>query len=57
MTCERHTCWIQLVSGQLPEDWFDIFFDTLNDQDKHLVKTDKSNRTFYFSDEIEVKAS
>ena len=41
------------VAGKL---WFDIFFDMLNDQDKYLVKTAKSNRTFYFGDRVEIKA-
>ena len=36
--------------------WFDIFFDKLDDQDKCSVKTAKSNRTFCFGDEVEVKA-
>ena len=49
-------CWIQPVLGQLPENCFDIFFDTLNDCDKHFVKTYKSNRTFCFADGVEVKA-
>ena len=35
--------------------WFYIFFDTLNNQDKHLVKTSKSNRIFCFGDGVEVK--
>ena len=42
------------VVGKL---WFDFFFDMLNDQDKRLVKTVKSNRTFYFGDGIEAKAN
>ena len=36
--------------------WFDIFFDSLNDQDKYLVKTAKPNRTFCFGDGVEAKA-
>ena len=35
---------------------FDIFFEMLNDRDKHLVKAAKSNRTFCFDDRVEVKA-
>ena len=35
---------------------FGLFFDTLNDQDKWLVKTAKSNRTFCFGDGVDVKA-
>ena len=35
----------QTVAGKL---WFDIFFDTLNDQDKLLIKTAKSIRTFWW---------
>ena len=42
----------QIVARKL---WFDIFFDTLNDQDKHLVKTAKTNKTFCFGDGVEVK--
>ena len=41
------------VAGKL---WFDMFFDTLNDQDKCFVKTAKSNRKFCFGDGVEVKA-
>ena len=41
------------VTGKL---WFDIFFDTLNNWDKCLVKIAKSNRTFYFGDGVGVKA-
>ena len=33
--------------------WFDFFFDTLNDQDKYLEKT---NKTFCFGDRVEVKS-
>ena len=38
------------------KQWFDIFFETLNDRDKCLMKIAKSNRTFCFGDEVEVKA-
>ena len=43
----------RIVAGKL---WFDIFFDTLNDQDNRQIKTAKSNRTFCFGDGVEVKA-
>ena len=34
--------------------WFDIFLDTLDDQDKHLVKTDKSYKSFCFVDGVKI---
>ena len=43
----------RIVAGKL---WFDIFFDTLNNRDKCLVKTAKSNRTFCFDDGVKIKA-
>lgn len=39
------------------EVWFNLFFDTLSDQVKNLVRISKSNRTFSFGDGMEVKAS
>ena len=42
--------------SQTGEIWFNIFFDTLNDQGKGLVETDKYNRIFCFGDAVEVKA-
>ena len=38
------------------EVWFNIFSDTLNDQDKNFEKISKSNRTI-FGDRAEVKSS
>ena len=44
--CERNTSYGGVgCAGKL---WFDIFFDTLNDQDKSLVKT--ANMTICFHD-------
>ena len=36
--------------------WFNVFLDTLNNQDKWPVKTAKSNRIFCFGDWVELKA-
>ena len=33
-----------------------LWFDTLNDRDKSLVKTAESNRTFCFDDGVKIKA-
>ena len=38
------------------EIWFSIYFHTINDLDRQLVETAKSNRTFCFEDWVEVKA-
>lgn len=39
------------------EVWFNVFFHTLSDEDKNLVKISKSNRTFCFGDGVEVKST
>ena len=58
--CERNTWYVCVGISQFSDNcrklWFDITFDTLNDQDKRLVKTAKTNKTFCFGDGVEVKA-